>query len=137
MEKRPKVGVGVMVVKDRKVLMLKRQGSHGAATWCFPGGHLEFNESWKDCAIRETKEEAGIDIGNISFLTATNDIFHDEAKHYITIFMKADLLSGEPNIMEPEKCTEIGWFSWDCLPRPLFIPMQNLVDSGIDPFEEE
>ena len=46
----PKVGVGVVVVKDGKVLVGKRIGSHGAETWAFPGGHLEWNEKIEECA---------------------------------------------------------------------------------------
>ena len=53
----PKVGVGVAVVKDGKVLLGKRKNAHGEGTWSFPGGHLEYKESWEDCAIRETLEE--------------------------------------------------------------------------------
>ncbi|MBI2476733.1 NUDIX domain-containing protein, partial [Candidatus Uhrbacteria bacterium] len=39
---RPKVGVGVIVWRDCEVLMQERIGAHGAGTWSFPGGHLEF-----------------------------------------------------------------------------------------------
>lgn len=62
MDNRPKVGVGVIVIKNNKVLLGKRKNSHGQGTWCFPGGHLEFNESWKNCAIRETKEETDVNV---------------------------------------------------------------------------
>ena len=44
---RPKVGVGVMVFKDGKILLAKRKGSHGAGEYAFPGGHLEFGESFE------------------------------------------------------------------------------------------
>jgi len=87
MDKKPKVGVGVIVIKDNKVLLGKRKGSHGEGSWCFPGGHLEFNESLENCAKRETLEETGIEIKNIRFETITNEIFKDEGTHYITIFM--------------------------------------------------
>ncbi len=85
MENRPKVGLGVCIRKDGKVLLGKRKNTHGEGDWCFPGGHLEFNETWEDCAIRETKEETGIKIKNIRLATATNDIFKKEGKHYITM----------------------------------------------------
>ncbi|OGK15480.1 DNA mismatch repair protein MutT, partial [Candidatus Roizmanbacteria bacterium RIFCSPHIGHO2_01_FULL_39_12b] len=89
MENRPKVGVGVLVVKDGKTLFGKRKNAHGDGLWCFPGGHLELNESWEECAVRETMEETGLKIKNVRFATATNDIFPVEGKHYITIFMIA------------------------------------------------
>ena len=87
MDKRPKVGVGVIIIKGNKVLLGKRKNSHGEGSWCFPGGHLEFNESLENCAKREVLEETGVKIKNIRFETITNDIFKDEGKHYITIFM--------------------------------------------------
>ena len=132
---RPKVGVGVVVIKDGKVLLGKRKNAHGDGSWSFPGGHLEFNESWEECAIRETNEETGISIKDIRFGTVTNDIFQDENKHYITIIMIADFNNGSVEIMEPEKCEKWDWFHWDKLPTPLFIPIQNLQKEGFNPLK--
>ena len=129
----PEVGVGVIIVKDGKVLMQKRKGSHGEGAWSFPGGHLEFNENITDCARRETFEELGIDLTGSKIVTLTNDIFDKEGKHYITIYVKAENFIGEPKIMEPDKCSEFGWFSWEELPRPLFIPIENLLKQGYHP----
>lgn len=135
MENRPKVGVGVLVLKDGKVLFGKRKNAHGDGSWCFPGGHLEFNESWEECAARETLEETGLRIKNVNFATATNDIFPVEGKHYITIFMTAEYESGDLQIMEPEKCEQWSWFDWANPPQPLFIPQQNLIKQGFNPFK--
>ncbi len=133
-KERPKVGLGVIVIKDRKVLLGKRKNAHGEGSWCFPGGHLEFNESWENCAARETREETGINIKNIRFTTATNDVFEKDGKHYITLIMLADYDSGEVKTMEPEKCEEWGWFAWDALPQPLFLPIQHLLEVKYNPF---
>ena len=135
MENRPKVGLGVFIIKDGKVLLGKRKNSHGGGTWCFPGGHLEFNESWEDCAMRETREETGLEIRNIRFGTITNDIFEKENKHYVTICMVADYVSGEAKIAEPEKCEEWRWFEWNDkkLPKQLFLSQQNLLKQKFDP----
>ena len=59
-EKKPRVGIGVFVLKDGKFLLGKRKSSHGEGSWSFPGGHLEFNEELEDCTRREVMEEAGI-----------------------------------------------------------------------------
>ncbi|MFH1828179.1 MAG: DUF1653 domain-containing protein [Nanoarchaeota archaeon] len=134
---RPKVGVGIIILRDDKVLMQKRKNSHGDGTWCFPGGHLELNESPEECAKRETYEELGIDINNVYFATITNDIFTSERKHYITIYMVADSFSGEPKIMEPDKSEQFGWFNWNNLPQPLFIPIQNLLKQRYDPTKKK
>jgi len=131
---RPKVGVGAIVVNDDKILLGKRKNAHGDGSWSFPGGHLEFGESVEDCAARETLEETGIKIKNIRQATFTNDIFEKEQKHYITLFMISEYDSGKLQNMEPEKCEKWDWFSWDKLPSPLFIPIQNLIRQGYKPF---
>ena len=57
---RPKVGIGVLVFNDLNQLLLgRRTSAHGEGEFGPPGGHLEFGESFEDCAIREVKEEAG------------------------------------------------------------------------------
>ena len=87
MDKIPKVGLGVCIVKDNTVLLGKRKNAHGEGSWCFPGGHLEFGESYEECARRETFEEVGLSIKNLQLVTATNDIFPREDKHYVTIYI--------------------------------------------------
>lgn len=123
---RPKVGVGVLIIKNKKVLLGKRINSHGDGTWSPPGGHLEFFETFEECAKREVMEETGLKIESATFVTATNDMFKKENKHYITIFVKTEISEGEAKIIEPEKCSEWAWFSWNNLPEPLFIPLENL-----------
>lgn len=63
-----------------------------------PGGHLEYGESFAETAARESLEETGLEIGNIKFLTATNDVF-GEGKHYVTIFVTAEI-TGENKIAQ-------------------------------------
>ena len=131
---RPKVGIGVIVIKDNKILMGKRKNAHGDGTWSFPGGHLEFNEELEDAARREVLEETGIKIKNIRIGTFTNDIFEREGKHYITLFLISEHDSGEPEIMEPESCEKWEWIEWNDMPEPLFIPIQNLLKQNFNPF---
>lgn len=127
MSSHPRVGVGVIIKLENKYLLGKRINSHGENSWSFPGGHLEQFESWEECAKRETLEETGLHIENIQFLTATNDIFPAEQKHYITIFMTAQFESGELSLKEPEKCECWQWFEPSDFPEELFIPIQNLL----------
>ena len=122
---RPGVGVGVFVMRDGKFLMGERHGAHGANTWSAPGGHLEYGETWAECAERETLEETGMRLKNVRFLGLTNDVF-EEKKHYITIAMVADWESGEPEVREPEKCLGWEWVSLENLPERTFLPFENL-----------
>ncbi|MFA6492690.1 MAG: NUDIX domain-containing protein [Patescibacteria group bacterium] len=123
---RPKVGVGVYILNNKKeLLLMKRKGSHGEGTWCPPGGHLEYNETFEKCAKRETKEEVGVAIKDIQLMGVTNDISRDN--HYITVAMSAKIKSGKPKICELDKCTEFGWFKLNHLPSPLFLPVKNFL----------
>ncbi len=131
---RPKVGVGVFIRKDGKILMQKRRGHHAEGTWSLSGGHLEFGESIEACAIREVKEELDIQITNLKIGPFTNDIFEKEGKHYVTFFVVSDYLGGEEKINEPENTSEIGWFEWGDFPSPLFLSVENLYKTGFDPF---
>jgi 8-oxo-dGTP diphosphatase len=132
-EKRPLVGVAVIVVRDGRVLLGRRKNAHGAGTWALPGGHLEYFESIEDCARREVAEETGLKIGNVRHCAYTNDRFQAEGKHYVTLFVAAEHRSGEAVVREPDKCEAWRWFSWDDLPRPRFLPLENLLAQGAGP----
>lgn len=133
-DNKPRVGVGVIVKQDKRVLLGNRINSHGHNTWNFPGGHLEFNESPFDCARREVKEETGLNITNLEAGPWTNDLFTNENKHYITIYIASDYFSGSLQVKEPHKCKQWAWFSWDRLPSPIFLPIQNLLKLQFNPF---
>ena len=124
----PQVGVGVFIKKDGKILVGKRKGSHGAATWALPGGHLEPGESFEACCKREVLEETGLTIKNISPVVFTNDIFHDEGLHYITLFFKSEYESGEAIVAEPLQCEEWRWVPLKHIPQPIFLPLRNALE---------
>lgn len=124
-----RVGIGVFLIKDGKFLIQKRQGSHGEGTWSLPGGHLEFGESFEDTARREVKEETDLSIKNVRFAAVTNDVFADENKHYTTVWVLSEWESGELKNMEPNKCTEQRWITFEELPDPLFLPWKQLLTS--------
>jgi 8-oxo-dGTP diphosphatase len=95
-------------------------------------------ETWEECAIREVKEETNLDIYQVSFGCVTNDPMVAEGKHYVTVFMTAEVLEEEgitvlsPENMEPHKCDGWSSFSWDDLCRlqkegKLFSPLNRMV----------
>lgn len=126
---RPFVGTAVFVVRDGKFLFQQRKGSHGEGSWSTPGGYLEFGETLEACAKREVHEETGMEISNIRIGGVTNDIFEQDGKHFITVWLVSDWESGEPAITEPEKCIEQRWVDFDSLPRPLFKPWEQMLTS--------
>lgn len=124
---RPRVGVACLVARGGRVLLLRRQRSHGAGSWSPPGGHLDYAEAIDACAIRETLEETGLHIVNPQFFAVTNDIFEPDGKHYVTVWMRAEARDGEPSVQDPSEVGEVGWFALDRLPEPLFLSLENLI----------
>ncbi|MFY9462023.1 MAG: NUDIX domain-containing protein [Candidatus Sungiibacteriota bacterium] len=118
-EEKPLVGVGVMIMRDGRILLGKRKGAHGEGEYSFPGGHLEYMESFEECARRETLEECGIEIENLRFQLLAN-VKKYAPKHYVHIGLIADWKSGEPKILEPDKCESWAWYELGQLPEPLF-----------------
>ena len=132
-EKIVNVGVGVLIIRNDRVLLGERQGSHGAGTWALPGGHLEFGETVAQCAAREVREETGLRLQSIEPAPYTNDFFEAQGKHCVTLFVLCTDAIGKPATLEPEKCVRWAWFRWSELPAPLFLPLQTLVESGYVP----
>jgi len=111
------VGTEDMIFRHDKELMRKRISKYGNGKWCFPGGHLEYGETLRENAIRETKEETDLDIEPINIISLNNAVLDD--RHYVTIGMIGKIISGEVKLTEPDRCEGWDWFSLDELPEPL------------------
>lgn len=127
MNKKVRVGVGVLIFRGNCILLGERIGSHGPNTWASPGGHLEFGESIEECAKREVLEETGLIVNSITKLGFTNDIFTKEEKHYVTLFVLGICDEGEPLVTEPDKCKGWKWCKLNELPKPMFLPLVNYL----------
>ncbi len=122
-EKRPAVGIGVMITNDKgEVLMGLRKGSHGAGLWCFPGGHVEFGERMAETAQREVKEETGLIVQEFSLISVMDelDFIETDGKHFVVIGLRGIYSGGTPQVLEPEKCEEWRWFDMDHLPENIY-----------------
>ena len=119
---RPKIGLGVMVKNPQnQVLLGLRLSAYGQGTWSFPGGHLEFGETMAEAAIREAREETGLDTHNLELVSIADEMGAlDQEKHYVNVGFLAHTVNGEPKLMEPEKFDRWEWFDLDNLPQPLF-----------------
>jgi 8-oxo-dGTP diphosphatase len=129
-----KLGVGVLLVnREDQVLLGKRKGSHGEGQWALPGGHLEFGESFEDCARRELEEELGTDIEyNGLHVVSVINLMEYYPKHYIDIGMMAFYDGGEPEVMEPDKVETWEWFWMYNLPTPLLAVLLMLLAEELD-----
>lgn len=123
---RPLVGISVLVMKQRKLLLGKRRGSHGAGEYACPGGHLEHLESFQTCAEREVLEETGLKIGSLRFLRVLNATQY-APKHYVDLAFVAEWRSGNPEVREPDKVDRWDWYAIDALPSPLFAMLPSAI----------
>jgi 8-oxo-dGTP diphosphatase len=126
-------GVGVLVVRDGKVLMGRRTSPHGYGTWAPPGGKAEESETDEETARRELLEETGL-VGAVPRVVAETVDTFPTGETWLTRWVQMEWVSGEPQELEPEEVEGWGWYAWDRLPAPLFLPMASLVATGFDPF---
>jgi 8-oxo-dGTP diphosphatase len=123
-DKIPYVGVGCIVVRDGRLLLVRNHRGF----WSTPGGHLDFGESLEACAARETLEETGVSVTKVEFVAITNDVLEDAGKHYLTVWMRGEADDVPPAIGDRAEIAEIGWFAADALPKPLQLYFQNLTE---------
>jgi len=129
---RPFIGVGVLLWKGDCLLLGQRRTLHGQHDWQFPGGHLESGESVLECAAREVREETGLQIVSAEHAAFSNEMFSTGERDYVTLYVTAAHISGEPEVMEPDKCLSWQWFPYHKLPAPLFMPIINLLKQSPD-----
>lgn len=135
---KPGVGVGVMILKNNRVLLGQRHFDpvkasselHGEGTWTMPGGKLDFHEGLKEAALREVFEETGIKAKNLEAISVSNEIVPD--KHFVTIGFLCNDFEGEPRVMEPDEITRWDWFDLNSLPSNIFPPSAKIIKNYSD-----
>lgn len=121
-----------MIFKAGKVLLGYRKSKYGDGEYAFPGGRLEYGESFEECARREIAEEAGIEMENIRFQFLANIKKYTPEHHYIYVSLIADWKNGEPQSLEPDKNIEWKWYDLSQLPQPLFVTSQLAINSHLN-----
>jgi len=128
-KKRPEIGVGCLVVNaSGKIMLCKRLKPYGYGKLALPGGHLEWQETLEQCAVREVAEESGITLKEVLNL----DHYTQEltgTRHYITFYLIAPLPDGQvPIRTEPDKHGEWGWYDPFDLPKHAWAPTKRLME---------
>ena len=131
-------GIGILILKDGKVLLGKRNEDsekadtelHTEGTYTCPGGKLDFGEKLGDAARREILEETGIKANNLKLISVTNEIVNDA--HFVTIGFLCNDFNGKPKIMEPKEITKWEWFKLNELPEPMNSASLKLINNYLE-----
>jgi 8-oxo-dGTP diphosphatase len=124
----PRVGVGVLLVDERGgVLLTLRKLPPEAGCWSIFGGKLDYLETLEECAVRETREEVGLDVSVESLLCVTDHLLPQESQHWVSPAYLGRVLQGEARNCEPQKTSEIRWFGLAELPRNLTMTAGNAI----------
>ena len=105
----PVVAVGVVVRRGDQILLVQRGKPPHRGSWSIPGGHLRFGETISDAAVREVREECGIEIKLRDGRLVLNRIGRTEAViqyHFVIIDLLADWVSGEPVAGDDAEATQ-------------------------------
>jgi ADP-ribose pyrophosphatase YjhB (NUDIX family) len=116
----PGVGAGLLIRRDDgMVLLYRRLNAPEAGHWNIVGGKVDLMETAADAARREAEEETGLRIGSVEFLCSAEGIISADGQHWISLIYTTTEFSGAPQLTEPDKLSDFGWFSPDAPPEPL------------------
>lgn len=132
----------VIFERDGKILLARRCNTgYADGMYQMPSGRIEENEYPVEAAIREVKEEVGVDVAlsDLEFVHASYRINKlDDTGDYMEFFFKASKWTGEPINAEPHKCDDLMWVSLDNLPEntvPVIKEAIEYIRKGI-PFSQ-
>ncbi len=123
----PKVAVGVLILRAREVLLVRRIFEPYLAHWSIPAGFVNAFEDPAAAALRECREETGLTVeldGLFDILTGRE---HSRGSDILLVY-RANVLSGTLN--PSDDADEAGWFSLDELPPLAFESTQRLLDKA-------
>lgn len=123
----PRVGCGAAILRDGRLMLVKRRRPPEPDHWGLPGGKVDFLETIPDAVIREIDEELGIRIGNLVLLCVVDQIDEAAGTHWVAPVYRAEILDGEPAVREPEALSDAGWFALDDLPGPLTLSTRTAL----------
>ena len=109
----PVPAVAAVLIKDKKVLLVKRKYEPKANDWCLPAGFLEFGESLKSGLIREIKEETNLDI-HVESLFQVYNAMDDPRYHVVLLVYHCKIING--NLKPGDDAVEAIFFPFDALP---------------------
>lgn len=105
----PSPGVVILISEGERVLLGRRgsAGNYAPGRWCLPGGYIEFTEDFLTAAIREVREETGLEVEILSLLSVMSN-FLTPTLHTLVVVLKARIIGGD--FRPGDDLTELGWY---------------------------
>jgi 8-oxo-dGTP diphosphatase len=126
----PRVGVGVLLVDERnRVLLTLRKLPPEAGCWSIVGGKLDYLETLRACAVREAREEVGLDVSLEALLCVTDHLLPREGQHWVSPAYLGRVLNGRAKNCEPHKTRGVRWFALTELPANLTMTARNAIEA--------
>jgi 8-oxo-dGTP diphosphatase len=117
------VGIGLLIQNDKGEFLFGKRGpasKNEKLHWEIPGGAVEYGDTLANTAIREAREELGVDIEIVAQCGAIDHFIPKDGHHWVAVTFLCRIKPGQaPRIMEPEKCIELRWCKLNKLPAPL------------------
>jgi len=112
---RPMVGVGAVVIKDGKILVVKRAFEPGAGKWSVPGGLVELGEKLSEACAREAEEETGLKVEALELINVYDMIDNDEKGKIRYHYVLADYLAKPVGGLEKTsvEVTDMKWVTYE------------------------
>lgn len=126
---RPIAGVGVVVIRDREILLVERGRGANAGLWAVPGGKVDYGEPMRDAAAREVAEETGliVNIGDVVWTGEAIGPGDPPAWHYILIDFAGDVVGGD--LRAADDARSVAFVPLDRVRElPLTTTMYGLLD---------
>ncbi|MCP3822609.1 NUDIX hydrolase [Streptomyces sp. A3M-1-3] len=127
-DERPGIAAAI-VVHEGRVLMVRRRVSEGQLSWQFPAGEVEPSEAREDAAVRETKEETGLDVTAVKLL---GERIHP-ATGRLMCYTACEIVGGSAYVADADELAELAWVTLAEMPQyvpyGLFEPVQQHLDS--------
>jgi 8-oxo-dGTP diphosphatase len=122
----PLVGVGVVIVSDGAILLVQRGREPGKGLWAVPGGKVRRGEKMRDAALREAREETGLDVEVGDVIWVGEHI--DDDHHLVLIDFAASVTGGR--LAAADDADDVRWVSLaDTSGYPLTPTMYDLLDT--------
>jgi mutator protein MutT len=115
----PRVGCGAAIIRDGKIVLVKRRRNPEADHWGLPGGKVDPFETVPAAVAREIREELGLIIAPRQVLCVVDQIDRAQKQHWVAPVYLVENCQGDPVVREPDALAAVKWFALDDLPEPL------------------